>query len=59
MNIVKKIALAGIAGLFIMTLTACAPEVGSERWCKNMQEKDKSDWTMNEASDYTKSCLLK
>ena len=40
-------------------LTACAPEVGSDRWCEQMEEKPKGDWTANEAADYAKHCLLK
>ena len=39
-------------------ITACAPEVGSEKWCKKMGEKDKGDWTMNETKDYAKHCIL-
>ena len=42
----------------ITILAACAPEVGSKRWCEAMQEKPKGDWTANEAADYTKSCLF-
>ena len=47
--------LAGIA----LLLSACAPEVGSEAWCKKQAEKPKGDWTSNEAADYTKHCLFK
>lgn len=47
--------LAGIA----LLLSACAPEVGSEAWCKKQAEKPKGDWTSNEAADYAKHCLLK
>ena len=36
----------------------CAPEVGSERWCKAMKEKPKGDWTANEAADFTRHCLF-
>ena len=39
-------------------LSACAPEVGSERWCAQMKEKPKGDWTANEAADYTKHCIF-
>ncbi len=39
-------------------LTACAPEVGSEKWCAGMKAKPKGDWTTNEAKDYTKHCLF-
>jgi len=45
-----------LTGLF---LSACAPEVGSERWCKNMAEKPKGDWSANEATDYARHCLFK
>lgn len=49
-----SLALAGI-----FTLTACAPEVGSKRWCEQMMEKPKGDWSINEAGDYARHCLLK
>ena len=39
-------------------LAGCPAEVGSERWCKNMKEKPKGDWTASEASDYAKHCLF-
>lgn len=59
MNRVKKIILAGSAAVFIMALSACSPEVGSDQWCKNMNDKEKADWTVNEATDYAKHCLIK
>ncbi|MET1256481.1 DUF3012 domain-containing protein [Aliikangiella maris] len=43
----------------LLTVSACAPEVGSEKWCKNMKEKPKGDWTVNEATDFAKHCVLK
>jgi hypothetical protein len=39
-------------------LAACAPEVGSERWCENMREKPRGDWTANEALEFARSCVL-
>lgn len=45
--------------LSIMTLSACAPKVGSEAWCNKMEEKDKGDWTANEAGEYAKNCVFK
>ncbi len=56
---VKKIALFGMAAIFLLALSACTPEIGSDKWCKNMNEKAKSDWTVSEATDYAKHCLLK
>ena len=46
---------------FIFTLallSACAPEIGSEKWCKQMKDKPKGDWTVNEAADFTKHCIF-
>ena len=43
----------------VLLLSACAPEVGSEAWCKNLAEKPKGDWTANEVTDYAKHCILK
>jgi len=43
----------------VILLSACAPEVGSEAWCTQQAEKPKGDWSTNEATDYTKHCLLK
>ncbi len=45
--------------MLISWLAACTPEVGSPEWCEKMKEKDKGDWTANEAKDYMKYCVLK
>ncbi len=39
--------------------SGCAPEVGSEKWCKQMSEKPKGDWTGNEVTEYAKNCVFK
>jgi DUF3012 family protein len=44
--------------IFITLLSACAPEVGSEKWCAQMKEKPKGDWTANEAADFTRHCIF-
>jgi hypothetical protein len=44
--------------LGVLSLAACAPEVGSKRWCASMDEKPKGDWTANEAGDYARHCLI-
>ncbi|WP_286266829.1 DUF3012 domain-containing protein [Thalassotalea atypica] len=50
-----------IIGMFAVciTITACAPEVGSKKWCEALSEKPKGDWTMTESKDYTKHCLFR
>ena len=48
------VAIAALTGLM-----GCAPEVGSEAWCKKLDEKPKGDWTANEAADYAQHCILR
>lgn len=55
----KRILFLTIATAFAFTASGCSPEVGSKKWCKQMQEKPKSDWTAKETSDYAKYCLFK
>ncbi|MEM8844883.1 MAG: DUF3012 domain-containing protein [Pseudomonadota bacterium] len=44
--------------LLIILLASCSAEVGSEKWCENLEEKPKGDWTANEAGDYAKYCIF-
>ena len=55
----NKILKAVIIFLFVLVLTACAPQVGSDAWCEDMAEKSKGDWTANEAAEFAKSCVFK
>jgi hypothetical protein len=50
-----KLPLVILAGSAL--LAGCAP-VGSARWCANMKAKPKGDWTVNEAADFAKHCVL-
>jgi len=45
--------------LLLTLLTACSAEVGSDKWCHNLKEKPKGEWTANEAKDYAKHCIFK
>ena len=56
---VKKVIFLAMTLLGVILLAGCAPEVVSEKWCENLKEKPKADWSMNEAADFTKHCLLK
>ena len=40
-------------------LVACSPEMGSESWCEEMDEKPQGDWTANDAGEYAKSCIFR
>jgi len=52
----KKLFALIVCAAFV--LPGCA-KVGSEAWCKNMEEKPKGDWSSNEATDYAKHCVFK
>lgn len=54
----KKISLGLSAIVTMLVLQGCSPEVGSPEWCVEMKEKPKGDWTANEATEYTKNCIL-
>ncbi len=45
-------------GLLLALTAGCAPEVGSEKWCNQLKEKPKGDWTANELADFTKHCIF-
>jgi len=55
-NQVKKILFLS---LLLTQLVACSAEVGSEKWCKDLKQKPKGEWSANEATDYAKHCLFK
>lgn len=56
---ISKVSSLAFVLAIAMGLSACAPEVGSEAWCKQMKEKPSGDWSANEASDYAKHCVFK
>ncbi len=47
-----------MALMVLALLAGCAPEVGSEAWCKDLDSKPKGEWTGNEAKDYAKNCIF-
>ena len=56
--LINRSLLAVLTFVFAFSLTACAPEVGSEKWCAQMKEQPKGDWTVNEAGEYAKNCVF-
>lgn len=56
--LLKKLLATSAICIFALGITACSPEVGSEAWCKKMEDKPKGDWSANEAADYTKHCVF-
>jgi hypothetical protein len=60
MKLIKKCVCVVLLGGVVLMLSGClAAEVGSERWCNNMKEKPKTDWTVNEGIDFAKHCIIK
>ena len=45
--------------LLALALSGCAPEIGTEKWCEDMAEKPKGDWTANEAKAFAENCIFK
>lgn len=54
----KKYLGMTIAASMLLALCGCAPEVGSERWCKQLEEQPKGEWSANDAAAFTKHCVL-
>ncbi len=54
----KNFIKVSLAALTFSLIAGCAPEVGSARWCKMMDDKDKGDWTLTEGKDYVKHCVV-
>lgn len=42
----------------VSVAAGCSPSVGSKEWCDEMKKKEKSQWTAQEAADFTKHCIL-
>ena len=48
-----------ITASMMLSLSGCAPEVGSPAWCKAMDKKDKvKEWTIADATEYAKHCVF-
>ncbi|WP_279147136.1 DUF3012 domain-containing protein [Photobacterium carnosum] len=52
-----KIILILISTVFL--LSACTPTVGSEKWCQQLKEKTKGEWSANEAVEFTQNCIIR
>ena len=52
-----KIILVLITAVFL--LSACSPTVGSKKWCNQLKEKTKGEWSANEAVQFTQNCILR
>ncbi|MCI5113322.1 MAG: DUF3012 domain-containing protein [Candidatus Electrothrix sp. AS4_5] len=59
MKLRKKILCGVVLTGVALMLSGCPAKVGSERWCQNMRDKPKTDWSANEAVDFAKHCIIK
>ena len=55
----KRFRFALLLAVAAAVTGSCQPKVGSEAWCKAMRDKPRGDWTVNEATDFAKSCILR
>jgi hypothetical protein len=46
--------------LLVSVAAACKPPpaVGTEGWCKRMEEKPRADWNPNDTSVFTRNCIF-
>ena len=51
----RQLILITTASMFFV---ACAPEVGTEKWCEKMDDTPNGDWSVNEAKAYAKHCVM-
>lgn len=59
MNNIIKISSIIFGLTLLFSVSGCAPEVGSDKWCAQLKEKPKGDWSSNELADFTKHCVFK
>jgi hypothetical protein len=55
---IKRLVVAATALLLLGALSACEPEVGSERWCEAMRDKPRGDWSANDALEFARHCVI-
>jgi hypothetical protein len=58
-NSVMTNAKCLMISVLLIFLSACAPEIGSDAWCKSVVDKDKGDWSSNEVTEFARSCIFK
>ena len=54
----SRIGTGALATAFTALAFGC-PSVGSERWCKQLEDTPKGDWSTDDAVAYAKHCILR
>jgi hypothetical protein len=57
-GIMKRLVAAAAVLPLLGALSACEPEVGTERWCEAMRDKPRGDWSANDALDFARHCVI-
>ncbi len=42
----------------VFFINGCALLTGTELWCEYMEERPKTDWSLSEAADYARHCVI-
>ena len=50
---------AAVILVSLLIAIACSPQVGSDKWCEEMKNTHKADWSTNDAAAFTKHCVFK
>lgn len=58
MKTLLKLAILTLVFSFCALVAGCSPDVGSDKWCEDMKEKPKKDWTAGETADFAKHCVF-
>ncbi len=59
MNGLRDILPVVFLAATLSVLPGCSAEVGSERWCTQMKDKPKGEWSANDVADFARHCVLK
>lgn len=55
---VGRLIAAAAALPLLVALSACEPELGSERWCEAMRDTPRGDWSANDALEFARHCVI-
>ncbi|MEE2025281.1 MULTISPECIES: DUF3012 domain-containing protein [Alkalimonas] len=54
----KKVLVILMLSSALLALAGCSPAVGSSKWCKAMEAKPQSEWSINDGEAYIEHCFL-
>jgi hypothetical protein len=51
----RRLALLAPA---ILVLAACEPKPGTAKWCQALEDKPKSEWSLEDGKTYASRCVI-